>query len=84
MSISNSNTNTMVTGLHIGPSVTSVDDIKSIIRSREPPLTGAMCDLLWADPLHEEVLGYALKDSEYEEVSLIITFMNHYISRIIL
>ena len=55
-----------------GPSVTSLDDIKSIVRKREPPLTGAMCDLLWADPLLEEVLGYALKDSEYEEVSVTI------------
>ena len=62
-------TGVMVTAVHAGPSVTSIDDIKSIIRSREPPLTGAMCDLLWADPLLEEVLGYALKDSEYEEVS---------------
>ena len=60
---------TNVTGINTGPSVTSIEDIKSIIRSREPPLTGAMCDLLWADPLLEEVLGYALKDSEYEEVS---------------
>lgn len=31
-----------------------------------------MCDLLWADPLLEEVLGYTLKDSEYEEVSVVI------------
>lgn len=53
----------------VGPSITSVDDVKSIYRLREPPLTGAMCDLLWADPLLEEVLGYALKDSDYEEVS---------------
>lgn len=51
----------------LGPSVTSIDDIKSIVRIREPPLTGAMCDLLWADPLLEEVLGYSMKDSEYEE-----------------
>lgn len=50
--------------------MTSIDDIKSIVRIREPPLTGAMCDLLWADPLLEEVLGYSMKDSEYEEVSV--------------
>lgn len=53
--------------------MTCIEDITSIVRVREPPLTGAMCDLLWADPLLEEVLGYALKDSEYEEVSVIIT-----------
>ena len=58
--------------------MTTIDDIKSIIRSREPPLTGAMCDILWADPLLEEVLGHALKDSDYEEVSIVTTFMDRY------
>lgn len=56
-------------GYYTGPSITCIEDILSIVRKREPPLTGAMCDILWADPLLEEVLGYAMKDSEYEEVS---------------
>ena len=51
-----------------GPKITCLDDIRGIPRRREPPITGPMCDLLWADPLLEEVLGYSMKDEEYEEV----------------
>ena len=38
-------------------------------RFMEPPLTGSFCDLLWADPLLEEVLGYRLSDKDYADVS---------------
>ena len=38
-------------------------------RFTEPPLTGSFCDVLWADPLLEEVLGYRLSDKDYVEVS---------------
>ena len=48
--------------------MTCLDDIRKISRRREPPITGPMCDLLWADPLLEEVLGHSMKDEEYEEV----------------
>jgi hypothetical protein len=34
----------------------------------EPPLTGSFCDLLWADPLLEDVLGYKLSDRDYADV----------------
>lgn len=36
----------------------------------EPPLSGSFCDLLWADPLLEEVLGYKLSDRDFADVSL--------------
>lgn len=59
----------------LGPKVTCLDDIREISRRREPPITGPMCDLLWADPLLEEVLGYAMKDDDYEEVLLIAYYL---------
>ncbi|ORC92977.1 putative serine/threonine protein phosphatase 2B catalytic subunit A2 [Trypanosoma theileri] len=34
----------------LSPDVSSVNHIQSIHRFREPPLRGAMCDLLWSDP----------------------------------
>ena len=37
----------------LSPDVTSLDDIRKIDRFREPPSSGAMCDLLWADPTEE-------------------------------
>ena len=52
----------------IGPKVTCLDYIRKTSRRREPSITGPMCDLLWADPLLEEALGYSMKDEEYEEV----------------
>lgn len=38
----------------LSPDIKSVDDISLIDRFREPPTTGAMCDLLWADPMEDE------------------------------
>ncbi|KAG8343378.1 putative serine/threonine protein phosphatase 2B catalytic subunit A2 [Trypanosoma vivax] len=35
----------------LSPDVSCVDHIGSIYRFREPPSKGAMCDLLWSDPL---------------------------------
>jgi len=35
----------------ISPEIQSLDDIKSIQRFCEPPQSGPMCDLLWADPM---------------------------------
>ena len=34
----------------------------------EPPLSGPICDILWGDPLREEVLGKRLSDKDYKEV----------------
>jgi serine/threonine-protein phosphatase 2B catalytic subunit len=38
-----------------------------IDRFREPPLTGPVCDLLWSDPINED-LAENLTDKDYEEV----------------
>jgi serine/threonine-protein phosphatase 2B catalytic subunit len=38
----------------LSPDVLSVADIDSINRFREPPPSGPMCDLLWADPMEDE------------------------------
>ena len=46
----------------------TIEQIEKLARYSEPPLKGAMCDLLWADPLLEGILGYKLSDKEYQEV----------------
>lgn len=38
----------------IGPSFRTLDDIDRIDRFSEPPESGPMCDLLWADPTPDE------------------------------
>ncbi|KAJ9453771.1 Calcineurin subunit A [Diplonema papillatum] len=38
----------------LSPDVKTLDDINSIARFRDPPGSGPMCDLLWADPMEEE------------------------------
>ncbi|XP_062518008.1 uncharacterized protein LOC134193213 isoform X2 [Corticium candelabrum] len=50
----------------IGPKIQALDDIRQIDRFREPPLTGPICDLLWADPINDE-LGQRLSDEDYQE-----------------
>ena len=52
-----------------GPKVATIEELDKLPRCTEPPLKGALCDLLWADPLLEGVLGYKLSDREYEEVN---------------
>ena len=59
-----------------GPKLTSLEVVGSLERRTEPPLSGAICDLLWADPLLEEVLGYRLSDKDYAEVSLSLTLLH--------
>lgn len=51
----------------IGPKVTSVEQLQELDRFSEPPLTGPICDLLWSDPLLEDVLGYRLSDQDYAD-----------------
>lgn len=46
-----------------------MSDLDKIERFVEPPLTGTFCDLLWADPLLEEVLGFKLSDKDFSDVS---------------
>jgi serine/threonine-protein phosphatase 2B catalytic subunit len=38
----------------LSPDINSIDDISLVDRFREPPTSGAMCDLLWADPMEDE------------------------------
>lgn len=52
-----------------GPKVKSIAQLQELDRFTEPPFTGPLCDLLWSDPLLEEVLGYELSDQEFTEVS---------------
>ena len=54
-----------------GPKVKSIAQLQELDRFTEPPFTGPLCDLLWSDPLLEEVLGYELSDQEFTEVSLV-------------
>eukprot|EP01098_Paradermamoeba_levis_P004899 TRINITY_DN2088_c0_g1_i4.p1 TRINITY_DN2088_c0_g1~~TRINITY_DN2088_c0_g1_i4.p1 ORF type:complete len:506 (+),score=176.15 TRINITY_DN2088_c0_g1_i4:153-1670(+) len=35
----------------ISPDIVTLDDIRSIDRFKEPPQSGPMCDILWADPM---------------------------------
>lgn len=37
----------------LSPEIHSLDDIKKLDRFKEPPAYGAMCDLLWSDPLED-------------------------------
>lgn len=38
----------------ISPYITDVDDINKVNRFIEPPLSGLLCDLLWADPCDDK------------------------------
>ncbi|EPY28658.1 protein phosphatase 3, catalytic subunit [Angomonas deanei] len=38
----------------LSPELLSIADINAIHRFREPPSSGPMCDLLWADPMDEK------------------------------
>lgn len=38
----------------LSPDIKHVDDISLIDRFREPPTSGAMCDILWSDPMEDE------------------------------
>eukprot|EP00727_Mastigamoeba_balamuthi_P002837 m51a1_g12550 putative calcineurin a (518) ;mRNA; f:503-3044 len=37
----------------LSPELKTLDDIRKINRFREPPQSGAMCDMLWSDPAEE-------------------------------
>lgn len=54
--------------LFSGSKVTDLDAIASLDRFQEPPMSGPFCDLIWADPLLEEVLGKRMSDKDYKEV----------------
>jgi serine/threonine-protein phosphatase 2B catalytic subunit len=37
----------------ISPTMTDIDSLNKINRFIEPPLSGLLCDLLWADPVED-------------------------------
>ena len=39
----------------VSPTLTDAEDINKIDRFVEPPLSGLLCDLLWADPVEDNV-----------------------------
>eukprot|EP00831_Metopus_contortus_P055889 TRINITY_DN4746_c0_g1_i1.p1 TRINITY_DN4746_c0_g1~~TRINITY_DN4746_c0_g1_i1.p1 ORF type:complete len:201 (-),score=30.87 TRINITY_DN4746_c0_g1_i1:205-807(-) len=49
-----------ILSLHGGlsPSISSLDDIRSIDRKQEVPHEGAMCDLMWSDP--DDIKGWTM------------------------
>jgi serine/threonine-protein phosphatase 2B catalytic subunit len=53
----------------ISPLLTTLDDIEKIDRFTEPDMKGALCDLLWADPVSEGsvLLGITLKLTHFVE-----------------
>eukprot|EP00007_Cunea_sp_BSH-02190019_P007459 CAMPEP_0174231216 /NCGR_PEP_ID=MMETSP0417-20130205/1788_1 /TAXON_ID=242541 /ORGANISM="Mayorella sp, Strain BSH-02190019" /LENGTH=594 /DNA_ID=CAMNT_0015309055 /DNA_START=12 /DNA_END=1796 /DNA_ORIENTATION=- len=55
--------------MHGGPSphLEKVEDINEIDRFVETPKTGALCDLLWSDPLGEDTAQDVLHDPEIME-----------------
>ncbi len=50
----------------ISPQAHTLDDLKAINRFAEPDMEGALCDILWADPINEDD-AYKLNDDEYKE-----------------
>jgi len=49
----------------LSPSITSIDQIRSIDRKQEVPHEGAMCDLLWSDPEEIEEWGLSPRGAGY-------------------
>ncbi|KAL7722354.1 Serine/threonine-protein phosphatase [Entamoeba marina] len=59
----------------ISPSLRKLDDINAIDRFREPPKRGIFCDLLWSDPLTDEIL---LERPEFEQNWENIDYISNY------
>ncbi|KAI9496344.1 serine/threonine-protein phosphatase 4 catalytic subunit [Zychaea mexicana] len=49
----------------LSPSITTLDQIRTIDRKQEVPHDGAMCDLLWSDPDEIEGWGYSPRGAGY-------------------
>ncbi|KAI9318130.1 serine/threonine-protein phosphatase 4 catalytic subunit [Dichotomocladium elegans] len=49
----------------LSPSITSLDQIRTIERKQEVPHDGAMCDLLWSDPDDITGWGYSPRGAGY-------------------
>ncbi|XP_063900198.1 serine/threonine-protein phosphatase 4 catalytic subunit-like [Zophobas morio] len=49
----------------LSPSISTIDQIRTIDRKQEVPHEGAMCDLLWSDPEHIEGWGLSPRGAGY-------------------
>ncbi|KAH3755917.1 calcineurin A [Pelomyxa schiedti] len=58
----------------ISPEIRTLDDIKRIDRFHEPPQTGPMCDLLWADPAENFTSDEVYSFNEVRGCSYVFTF----------
>ena len=50
----------------ISPALTDLDQLSKIDRFVEPPLSGMLCDLLWADPV-DDTMAMKVAYSENKE-----------------
>jgi diadenosine tetraphosphatase ApaH/serine/threonine PP2A family protein phosphatase len=50
----------------LSPDLHTIDDISNVYRFQEPGKSGALCDLLWSDPLEEET-AQGLSASDMQE-----------------
>lgn len=57
----------------ISPQLTDAEEINKINRFQEPPLSGLLCDLLWADPVDEN-LAMKVNFSENKERECSVKF----------
>ncbi|XP_024383054.1 serine/threonine-protein phosphatase PP-X isozyme 2 isoform X1 [Physcomitrium patens] len=61
----------------LSPSITTVDQIRTIDRKQEVPHDGAMCDLLWSDPEEIEGWGLSPRGAGYLFGGNVATTFNH-------
>ncbi|OII74678.1 protein phosphatase catalytic subunit [Cryptosporidium ubiquitum] len=61
----------------LSPSITTIDEIRSLDRKQEVPHDGSMCDLLWSDP--EEINGWGIspRGAGYIFGSDVVKSFNH-------
>ncbi|KAL7069461.1 putative protein phosphatase 4, catalytic subunit [Cryptosporidium serpentis] len=61
----------------LSPSITNIDEIRSLDRKQEVPHDGSMCDLLWSDP--EDINGWGIspRGAGYIFGSDVVKSFNH-------
>ncbi|VEL09083.1 unnamed protein product [Protopolystoma xenopodis] len=68
----------------LSPSITSLDQIRTIDRKQEVPHDGPMCDLLWSDPEDTTGWGMSPRGAGYLFGSDVVTSFNQVVNFIIL
>ncbi|KAL3696806.1 hypothetical protein R1sor_010882 [Riccia sorocarpa] len=61
----------------LSPSITTLDQIRTVDRKQEVPHDGAMCDLLWSDPEEIEGWGLSPRGAGYLFGGNVVTTFNH-------